>query len=136
MHKMYMNQFYIHSDYPKSTHITHPPSPAASPHVSGILALGLSISNALDRSYYTDCLYATAKDIEDINDDVYTLDPVTGEAGAVRGLGAGVVQVSSRVQFEVQRVDPVHISTCAAAPSKQTLDRSPPPPRSPPPHSP
>ena len=63
--------------------------------MSGILALGLSITNELDRSFYTNCLYETALDIENINHDYYTEDPVTGEAGAVRGLGAGVVQVSS-----------------------------------------
>ena len=90
--------------------IARRPSPFDSPHVSGILALGLSITNSLDRSFYTDCLYSTAKDIEDINDDVYTLDPVTGEAGAVRGLGAGVVQVSS----SFQHVHPTHLSTSRA----------------------
>ena len=53
----------------------------ATPHVSGILALGMSVNPNFPRppTDYLDCLYSTATDIEGINNDQY-----------IDGLGAGM----------------------------------------------
>jgi subtilisin family serine protease len=53
----------------------------ATPHISGILALGMSVNPHLEPADYLDCLYSTATDIEGINYDQYS-----------NGLGAGMVE--------------------------------------------